>query len=372
MSEFDQTPLEKELLIKSKEVHTESYSMSIGEIKNLYEDGDLDLYPEFQRFFRWEDEKRFRLIESILLGIPLPSFFVYQRQDGIWDVVDGLQRLSTIFEFMGVLKNEKGEVFPPLVMRGTKYLPLLDGMSWNSTNPFKEVPESVKRDFKRKKLDFNIILKHSDESTKYELFDRLNTGGSTATSQEVRNGILIRENRAVYDLIDRLSSDESFVNTTLLSENNLEERFDLELISRFIILRNANLSKLSSTTASEFLTEELVKIANSSYDWENEVEIFKKTFALIYDELQGNAFKKFNHKKNRFEGGFVVSAFDAIALGIGSNINSIDKKNIKDNVLRFWEAKDKGELRWAGRNSTSRLQITIGFGRKLFNNENSN
>jgi hypothetical protein len=89
MSTDNVSELEKQIVERGKEVHTESYSMSIGEIKNLYEDGDLDLYPEFQRFFRWEDEKKYRLIESILMGIPLPSFFVYQRQDGIWDVVVG-------------------------------------------------------------------------------------------------------------------------------------------------------------------------------------------------------------------------------------------------------------------------------------------
>ena len=83
------------------QVHTDSYPMSIGELINLYDDGELDIHPEFQRIYRWTDEQKSKLIESILLGIPLPSIFVAQRQDGIWDVVDGLQRISTILSFLG-------------------------------------------------------------------------------------------------------------------------------------------------------------------------------------------------------------------------------------------------------------------------------
>ncbi len=89
------------------QVHTDSYPMSIGELVNLYEDGELDIHPEFQRVYRWSEEQKSKLIESIILGIPLPSIFVAQRRDGVWDVVDGLQRISTILSFMGKLKTKK-------------------------------------------------------------------------------------------------------------------------------------------------------------------------------------------------------------------------------------------------------------------------
>jgi len=98
--------LTEEVNLKSKEIHTDGYPMSIGEISSLYKDKELDIHPEFQRIFRWNILQKSKLIESILLGIPIPSIFVSQRDDGVWDVVDGLQRLSTIFEFMGILRNE--------------------------------------------------------------------------------------------------------------------------------------------------------------------------------------------------------------------------------------------------------------------------
>lgn len=153
---------------KRKEIHTDAYPMSIGELINLYTDDDLDIHPEFQRIYRWNETQKSRLIESILLGIPLPSFFVAQREDGVWDVVDGLQRLSTIFSFLGIYKNEMGDLEPPLTLQGTEYLPSLDGMTWSEEfGSDKYFSKELQRAFKREKVDLKIIKKESDEQTKY-------------------------------------------------------------------------------------------------------------------------------------------------------------------------------------------------------------
>src|SRR5437867_2884886 len=103
--------LQEEIDVMRKEIRTDSYSMSIGEWISLYEKDEIDIHPEFQRFFRWTDLQKTRLIESILLGIPIPPVFVSQREDGVWDVVDGLQRLSSIYQFAGILTDEEGKQF---------------------------------------------------------------------------------------------------------------------------------------------------------------------------------------------------------------------------------------------------------------------
>src|ERR1039457_4674894 len=120
--------LESDIEAKAQEIHADAYPMSIGELLSLYRDGELDIHPEFQRFFRWSDVQKSKFIESILLGIPIPSIFVAQRDDGVWDVVDGVQRLSTIFEFTGILRNDLDQLYAPLLLIGTDYLPNLDGM----------------------------------------------------------------------------------------------------------------------------------------------------------------------------------------------------------------------------------------------------
>ncbi|MFM0518295.1 DUF262 domain-containing protein [Caballeronia jiangsuensis] len=101
------TPLnmsvKKDVDSKRREISSDNLSMSVGELLNLYKDSELDIHPEFQRVFRWGLQQKSRLIESLLLGIPLPSLYVATNDSGVWEVIDGVQRLSTIFEFMGEL-----------------------------------------------------------------------------------------------------------------------------------------------------------------------------------------------------------------------------------------------------------------------------
>ena len=157
----------------------------LAELMSVYRDGELDIHPEFQRFFRWTPLQKSKFIESILLGIPVPSIFVSQREDGVWDVVDGVQRLSTIFEFVGILRNEKKEQIPASTLVGTDYLPSLDGRVWEDpSRPKQEFPSSLRLNFKRQKLDLKIIKKESDPNTKYDLFERLNTLGSQLSGRK--------------------------------------------------------------------------------------------------------------------------------------------------------------------------------------------
>ena len=109
---------------RSREINTDNYPMSIGELASMYRDKEIEIHPEFQRFYRWTHTQKTRLIESILLGIPVPPIFVAQREDGVWDVVDGLQRLSTILEFMGLLKDETATRTPRLNWTGRDTSPL--------------------------------------------------------------------------------------------------------------------------------------------------------------------------------------------------------------------------------------------------------
>ena len=132
--------LMEQINLRRRDIKTDGYSMSIGEWISLYENSEIDIHPEFQRFFRWSEEQKTALIESILLGIPLPPIFVSQRNDGVWDVVDGLQRLSTIYQLLGILKDEKGRLVTPLVLTATKYLPGLSGFRWSDSGETAALP----------------------------------------------------------------------------------------------------------------------------------------------------------------------------------------------------------------------------------------
>lgn len=214
--------LQDEILQKSAQIKTDSYPMSIGELLNLYGENELDIHPEFQRVFRWDEFQKTRLIESLLLGIPIPPIFVAQRKDGVWDVVDGVQRLSTIFQFIGVLKDEEGKLVEPLVLEGTKFLPSLKGKTWTGENRFTRDQQLY---IKRAKIDVNIVLKESDDKSKYELYMRLNTGGSVLSPQEIRNCLMIMAFPEMYKWIHRLAKDSYFLGATSPSDKDTLEQY---------------------------------------------------------------------------------------------------------------------------------------------------
>src|ERR1700719_5196991 len=97
--------LQDEVEKAQRAVRTDAYQMSVGEIVSMYREGELVINPDFQRLFRWEMGQKSKLIESLLLGIPLPSIFVFETDDAKWELIDGLQRVSTILEFMGLLRD---------------------------------------------------------------------------------------------------------------------------------------------------------------------------------------------------------------------------------------------------------------------------
>lgn len=136
--------LENEIESTQRKVKTDAYQMSIGEIVNMYKDNELIINPDFQRLFRWEIGQKAKLIESILLGIPVPSIFVFETEDGKWELIDGLQRISTILEFMGLLKDpDTGEQLPPSSLVATRYLSSLNNVVWQREERVRETPAII-------------------------------------------------------------------------------------------------------------------------------------------------------------------------------------------------------------------------------------
>lgn len=331
--------LEAQINSARMHVHTDSYPMSIGELINLYDENELDIHPEFQRVYRWSDEQKSKLIESILLGIPLPSIFVAQRKDGVWDVVDGLQRISTILSFMGKLKDENNELLLPLRLQATKYLPALEGKVWEDRHhPENEIDVDIKRVFKREKLDIKIIKRESEGDTKFELFQRLNTGGSKLSDQEVRNCMLLMLNENAYRWLKNLALDENFVNSMPISEKQQEECYAQELALRFLVQRHTDARIIREhTDVAPYLNAELTRLfkEDSGFDYEKEEALFKATFRLAYKALKDDAFKKYNHEKARYEGAISLPVFEALTPAISSIIDgaAYSEDNIVDLIV---------------------------------------
>lgn len=351
------------------EIRTDGYAMSIGEWVSMYQNGELDIHPEFQRFFRWSSQQKSNLIESILLGIPLPPIFVSQRGDGVWDVIDGLQRLSTIFQVFGVLTNEEDNLITPLILEKTTYLPSLAGIQWESEDKNLEMPSDLKLILKRSKLHVSIVLKESDEKTKYDLFQRLNTGGTQLSPQEVRNCILVMVNKTFYSWLRELASFEPFQETISLSDKALSEAYDIELVLRFLLLVKATEEELVAVgDVGQFLGDRMVEIANDdSFDRSYWEKLFKSTFEILSGSLGDRAFKRFNQVKDRHEGGFLVSQFEAVTSGIAVNQeNSELVVDLESAVAAIWSIADYTDWVSSGITASRRLRRIIPFARNHF------
>ena len=171
--------LENEILEGRNSLSADRLDMSFGELMNMYSNDELVIDPEFQRLFRWDVHQRTRFIESLLLGIPIPSIFVAEDPDGKWEIVDGLQRLSTILSFFGMLKHtpEKNN----WELEAGDVVETLKGLNLN------DLPVKYQLNIKRSVCRIEVVKWDSNYDMRYELFNRLNTGGSPLTEQEIRN-----------------------------------------------------------------------------------------------------------------------------------------------------------------------------------------
>ena len=364
--------LQEEIDKTKQGIRTDNYSMSIGELISLYEKNEIDINSDFYRFFRWSNHQKSRFIESILLGIPIPAIFVNQREDGIWEVVDGVQRLSTIYEFVGLLKPESLDEEKFLnELQETPSLPSLKGKKWNDPNDSDNSLTSNQRLLiKRAKVTVNIIEKENDQMIKYELFQRLNTEGASLTHQEVRNCILLRLNKDLYQLMRSLADRESFKNCIALSDRLYEEQYDMELVLRFILLFDRtedNLQQLGGDV-SEFLTTRMREMAlKPDLDYSQSEQVFDVTFNLLNEAMGDNSFKRYRGQDDKFLGGFLLSAYEVVALGMGYHYkNPLPADQIPQRIKTIWSDSTYQKWSLAGVNAARRLHHLIPLGRKVF------
>lgn len=325
--------LQEEIAKKTGEIYRESYQMSIGELINLYRDEELDIHPEFQRVFRWSDYQKTKLIESIMLNIPIPQIFVSQSEDGTWDVIDGVQRLSTIFQFVGILKDEDGELIPPLVLSATDDLPSFAGVKWEGETGLSFTKEQ-QLVLKRARLDVTIIKKESDSNTRYELFQRLNTGGSLLSDQEVRNCLVIMSNKKIYTLIDELTKYSSYDKCVKISERKSDEQYAMEMTVRLLVATSINWDDVTKyNELAELLDKEILNIcSDENYDLIQVKKDFCNMADILYGAIGEDVYRKFENGK--YSGPFLASAFQAIAVGVYGNINEIMGYSDKTEWLR--------------------------------------
>ncbi len=362
--------LEEEIHSARTEIVSDGYEMSIGEVINLYRDEEIIISPDFQRLFRWGISRKTRFIESLLLGIPIPPIFVFQNEDGVWELIDGLQRLSTVFEFVGILKNPDGGTKEPSVLEGTRFLPSLSGRKWTATNAQTDdgIGQAQQLQIKRARLRVEILKQDSDPKAKYELFQRLNTGGAGLSEQEVRNCVAVMLNKQFYEWLQERAATQSFLGTIDQTENALEKQMATELALRFLAFRSVPYS--TGLDVHEYLDEALVTIAsNDDYDQATEEQVFTGTFDLLNGALGAKAFKRWDGTD--FKGKFLMSVFEVVATGVSHNLLAIQGEAdpaafVTQRCQDLWQDAEFQRNSGAGVRGTQRLTNLLPMARTFF------
>lgn len=201
--------------------------LAIPTLYQMMESGDIDLNPDFQRNLVWENFEKSRLIESILLRIPLPMFYFAEDNEGKLTVVDGLQRITTIKDFMD-------NKFP---LKNLQYLQdSCGGRYYKSINKKIGIDSKYFRWFNLTSISANFIDPSSPYNVKYDIFRRINTGGRPLNNQEIRNCFT---GQGVRDTLKEMVSLPEFASATDKSIKS-KRMDDQEIALRFLFFNNLN------------------------------------------------------------------------------------------------------------------------------------
>lgn len=254
--------------------------MSVFQVLRKIEIGEIKLDPEFQRNLVWDDARQSRLIESILLKIPLPAFYLDAIEPNEWVVVDGLQRLSTLDNFF----HKKKLKLTGLEFLGRKF----DGFT------FDKLPRSSQRDIEETQLTMYIIRPETPPKVKFTIFHRINTGGMVLTAQEIRHATF--PGRAP-GLLRQLAASDEFKTATFFSVNP-KRMDDRECVLRHLAFRMTNFKNYIKPDLNDFLGSAMNTLNNSD---EHSIEVLKREFqramVLCHEIFGPYAFRKFNRQQ---------------------------------------------------------------------------
>lgn len=303
-------------------IRTKSLDVSFNELYDMYKNKELTIAPDYQRLFRWEEGKQSRFVESLILEMPVPPIFVIETDEGIYELIDGLQRISSYLHFRGErLGDEDGDnegIEAYLRLQGCDIVPDLNGLTFN------ELPKALQIKIKRSFVRMEVIKKESETALKYHMFKRLNTGGELLSAQEIRNCTIRLLGAQGMDFLEECSHNKDFMNVVKrIGRDKFKTRYDQELVLRFFATKNDIENYRYPVT--EYLTRFLEKITTGEipFDYDKERQIFQDTFHFINDQLGEDAFSGKN-PSGTFRNEFILYYFDGIAVPIASLIDQIN------------------------------------------------
>ncbi|MGH0275912.1 DUF262 domain-containing protein [Sinorhizobium meliloti] len=297
-----------------KQIRITTKTFSVREVYNQIVEGETDLAPDFQRDFVWSVPKQVLLIESILLGIPLPAFYFNQDTSGAFQVIDGVQRLTTIKLFMS---NQ-------LTLDATHlaYLKDLKGHSYDTLEP------GLRRRFGLTQLVAHVIEPQTPEEVKFDIFSRVNTGGDPLRAQEIRHCMSKEPSRR---LLKQLVESASFDKATEFAfwtrgDGGIRVRAsrrmaDRELALRFCAFRCTSLDDYKRATSLDGFLLDFTRRLDKEFDDDQRNDLsaaFQRSMNNCAEILGDAAFRRWAPDVGR-RGPINRAVFESQALALADN-----------------------------------------------------
>lgn len=305
----------------TKDIKITNQVFALSSLVSMLKHDEIDLNPDFQRHSNlWSVTNMSRLIESILLKLPLPIFYFDVANPEKWIVVDGLQRLSTIKKFMVKTKGEK-----PLKLKNLEFLKEIEGKGYD------DLDRGFKRIFEQTQIVTYQIEAQTPKKVRYSIFNRINTGGLPLNAQEIRQA-LNQQERGVRFLIE-CTDNEIFKRVVNVPAKRMLDR---ELALRYISfkLNKKAYYNFPHSNMREFLDDSMEKLDSIKKD-----EVLYKLKNSLFDTLEFS--EKILGEEHRFSRSIAFtnktktlnrSLFDVITVCF-SEINDKDTFELKKNIF---------------------------------------
>lgn len=312
--------LNEQLQKERRLVSFDNYDLTVKQLVDMRVSGTIHVPPEYQRQFVWDQERESLLIESVFLGIPVPNVFMATNADSTWEVVDGVQRLGSLAHFLG-----KPELLTlvgkdnPLTINGLEKLSELNGCT------FADLPKSLQLLFETRPLRATVLNDKSDLNVRFDLFERLNTGGISLTNQEIRNCIFRGK---LNDQLKKLATNIEFSAAIRLKPVDIKNGTAEEFVLRFFAFLECY--ETFDHSVKDFLNDYMKDRADKSLKPAS-VKLFSSTFALLHSALPDGIVR--GHRAitpvNLFE---AMSVGTALALAHGKAPTHAKLRTLLDNV----------------------------------------
>lgn len=356
------------------ELKTDSYTTTISDLLGAYARGDLRIDPEYQRLFRWDLERQSEYIESLLLNIPTPPLFFATNPDGKSEVIDGLQRLSTLIKFFapevfeeGVdiattenNEQEQNNLKVATLLLGAPLVASIEGYS------IKTLPEALVRTLRYTRVPVILLEKESSTRARYHVFKRLNRSGSVLSDQEIRNCSARLFGNDFPQALRELASEEVVRTAVGLPEEQVRKM----ALEEFMLKLLANLYSPDPLKHSviEFLDDFMQYGSEGKFSFgEDKKQVVLRTFGLLAKTLPGGKAFRY-HRSGDPRGPVSPNLFDIVAYGVAKNIDHLEgnPEFLKRRIIELHEGEQLKELTGAGSNTKKKYLGRLELGEKWF------